>query len=105
MLRISWIEHTTNEEVYRKVGESKVFLKTKTFLIGHILQLNSVINRIIEGDIERTIYRGDRHWTTLIKYKKYGLQIVLRSKKESGETTGVENSCQPGLSLLTEQRL
>jgi hypothetical protein len=56
LLRISWTEHITNEEVYRRVRKTRSFLKTlktrKAKLIGHILRQNSLLSRIIEGAIE-----------------------------------------------------
>ncbi|KAF0753996.1 Uncharacterized protein FWK35_00020374 [Aphis craccivora] len=56
------INHITNEEVYRRVGETRSFLKTlktrRVKLIGHILRQNSLLSRIIEGAIEGNNSRG-----------------------------------------------
>jgi len=71
LLRISWTKHITIEEVYRRVGETRSFLKTlktrRAKLIGNILRQNSLLSRIIESAIEGNNSRGDRHWTTLVK--------------------------------------
>lgn len=62
MLRISWTEHTTNEKVYLRVGESRSFLRTmktiRDFLIGYILRHGSLLSIIIEKAIEGTNYMG-----------------------------------------------
>jgi len=62
LLRIRWTEHITNEEVYRRAGETKSFLKTlktrKAKLIGHILRHNSLLSRIIKSAIEGNKSRG-----------------------------------------------
>jgi len=59
LLRINWTEHITNDEVYRRIGETKSFLKIlntrRVKLIGHILRQ---ISRIIEGTIEGKNSRG-----------------------------------------------
>uniref|UniRef100_A0A2S2QZ71 RNA-directed DNA polymerase n=1 Tax=Sipha flava TaxID=143950 RepID=A0A2S2QZ71_9HEMI len=61
-LRISWTEHVSNEEVYRKSGEIRSFLKTlktrRANLIGHVLRHNSQLSRIIECATEGNNSRG-----------------------------------------------
>jgi len=60
--RINWTEHITNEEVYRRAGETRTFLKTlktrRAKVKGHILRHNSLLDRTIEGAIEGNNSRG-----------------------------------------------
>jgi len=57
MLRVSWIEHRTNEGILSEIDEDKEILKTirarRWNMIGHILRHeNELIYRIIEGKME-----------------------------------------------------
>uniref|UniRef100_A0A8D8XEA4 Craniofacial development protein 2 n=1 Tax=Cacopsylla melanoneura TaxID=428564 RepID=A0A8D8XEA4_9HEMI len=62
MQKISWIEHMTNEEVLRRAGEQRSFMKSlkkrRAKLIGHILRHNSLLARVIEGKIEGSNTQG-----------------------------------------------
>uniref|UniRef100_A0A8D8LAV6 Uncharacterized protein n=1 Tax=Cacopsylla melanoneura TaxID=428564 RepID=A0A8D8LAV6_9HEMI len=49
MQKISWIEHMTNEEVLRRAGEQRSFMKSLKKRIGDILRHNSLLARVIEG--------------------------------------------------------
>lgn len=46
----------TNEKVYRRVGQTRSFLKTintkRVKLIGHTMRHNSTLGRIIEGAVD-----------------------------------------------------
>lgn len=59
---VSWIDHITNEEVYRRAGETRSFPKTikaiRAKLIGYILNHDSLLSRIIENAIEGENSRG-----------------------------------------------
>jgi len=62
ILKISWIDRISNEEVFRRVGEERSFLKAlkirRAKLIGHSLRHNNLLGRIIEGSIEGKNSRG-----------------------------------------------
>lgn len=54
MLRVSWMEHRTNESILRKIDEYKMILRTtrtkRWNMMGHILRNeNELIHKIIEG--------------------------------------------------------
>jgi hypothetical protein len=53
IFKISWVDHITNEEVFRSVGEKRSFLKAlkirRAKLIGHTLQHDNLQGTIIEG--------------------------------------------------------
>ena len=52
MLRISYTDHVTNEEVLRRVGEKRSFLKTihqrKLQYFGHLTRQNGLQRRLLE---------------------------------------------------------
>jgi len=62
MLKISWIDHMTNEEVFRKAGEERNFIgqikKRRDNLIGHTLRHDCLLARVIEGMVEGKNTRG-----------------------------------------------
>ena len=62
MLRISWREMMTNEQVFNRVGEGRCFLKwikqRRAQLMGHIIRHDSMLKRIIEGVVEGKNLRG-----------------------------------------------
>jgi hypothetical protein len=68
MEKISWTEHVRNEEVLLRVKEQRNILheisKRKANWIGHILRINCLLQRVIEGKIkgriEMTGRRGRR---------------------------------------------
>lgn len=55
-LKIRWVDHVTNEKVFRRVGEERSFLKVLKIriakLIGHTLRHNNLLGRIIKGFVE-----------------------------------------------------
>jgi predicted nucleic acid-binding protein len=59
MEKISWTDHVRNEEVLLRVKEQTNILheihKRKANWIGHILRRNCLLQRVIEGEIERGI--------------------------------------------------
>jgi len=59
MERISWTDHVRNEEVLLRVKEQRnilrVIRKRKASWIGHILRRNCLLQRVIEGKIQRGI--------------------------------------------------
>jgi len=58
MERISWTDHVRNEDVLLRVKEQRNILheisKEKANLIGHILRRNCLLQRVIEGRIDRS---------------------------------------------------
>jgi hypothetical protein len=59
MEQISWTEHVRNEEVLLRDQEQRNILheirKRKANWIGHILRRNCLLQRVIEGKIQRRI--------------------------------------------------
>ena len=59
MEKISWTDHVRNEDVLLRVKEQRNILheirKRKANWIGHILRRNCLLQRVIEGQIQRGI--------------------------------------------------
>ena len=59
MEKIGWTDHVRNEEVLLRVKEQRNILpeirKRKANWIGHILRRNCLLQRVIEGKIQRGI--------------------------------------------------
>jgi len=59
MEKISWTDHERNEDVLLRVKEQRNILheisKRKANWIGHILRRNCLLQRVIEGKIQRGI--------------------------------------------------
>ena len=59
MEKISWTDHVRNEDVLLRVNERRNILheirKRKANWIGHILRRNCLLQRVIEGKIQRGI--------------------------------------------------
>ena len=57
MEKISWTDHVRNEEVLLRVQEQRNILheisKRKANWIGHILRINCLLRRVIEGKIKK----------------------------------------------------
>jgi len=71
MLRVSWIEHRTNESILSEIDEGKEIFKTirasRWNMIGHILRhQNELIYRIIEGKMKGKRGQG-RPRTSFVK--------------------------------------
>ena len=62
MLKISYTDHVTNEEVLRRVGEkpslTKNIVKRKLQYFGHIIRQDSLQKFLIEGKVDRKRGRG-----------------------------------------------
>ncbi|CAI6343800.1 unnamed protein product [Macrosiphum euphorbiae] len=62
MLKIPWTEKVTNKEVLDKIKEQRQIWKSiqsrRGKMIGHILRHESLLKKIIEGDVEGHIARG-----------------------------------------------
>jgi hypothetical protein len=56
MEKISWTDHVRNEDVLLRVKEQRNILqemcKRKANWIGHILRINCILQRVIEGKIK-----------------------------------------------------
>ena len=74
MEKISWTDHVRNEEVLLRVKEQRNILhkisKRKANWIGHILRRNCLLQRVIEGKIQR------------------GIEVTGRRRRRRQETTG-----------------
>jgi hypothetical protein len=59
MEKISWTDHVRNEEVLLRVKEQRNILhemrKRKANCIGHILHRNCLLQRVVEGKVQRKI--------------------------------------------------
>ena len=55
MMRISWTEHTSNEEALRRAGTERGLLKE---FFGHMMRRGGLENLAITGKIERKKGRG-----------------------------------------------
>jgi len=59
MEKTSWTDHVRNEEVFLRVKEQRNILheirKRKANWIGHILRRNCLLQRVIEGKVQRRI--------------------------------------------------
>ena len=62
MERISWMEHITNEEVLKRVGEKRALIRTirerQRRWIGHTLRGDSILRTMMEGKMEGKRTRG-----------------------------------------------
>ena len=62
LLKLSWTERITNEEVFRRAGENRRFLKEMkkriAIFLEHILRQDGPVKRIIEGQTEGQKCRG-----------------------------------------------
>ena len=62
MLRISWQDHTTNEEVLTRMNEKRTLIASislrRSRWIGHIMRHESLVGHIVEGTIEGENRRG-----------------------------------------------
>jgi len=82
MEKISWTDHVKNEEVLLGLKEQRNILhkiwKRKANWIGHILRINCLLQRVIEGKIKGGIEvtgrrgrRGRRHRKLLDDLKEW----------------------------------
>jgi hypothetical protein len=62
MCKISWMDHITNEEVLRRVGEKRSLMQTirmrQKNWIGHVLRGNSLLRTVLEGRLQGKHQRG-----------------------------------------------
>jgi hypothetical protein len=61
MMRISWMDRVTKEEVFRRTGEKSLWknlVKGRDELVGHLLRHGGILKTTIEGIIEVRNYRG-----------------------------------------------
>lgn len=101
ILKISWTDRITNE-VFRRVGEERGFLKTlkilRTKLIGHELRHNNILGRIIEGSIEGKNSRerpSIEYISQVVRDIGCGTYYELKRKSEKREDW--KNALNPGL--------
>ena len=69
MLKISWRDHKTNEDVLRMVGEERALIKTirrrQKNWMGHILRGKGLLKDIVEGKFEGRRPRGRKRKSML----------------------------------------
>jgi len=62
MLRISWMDRITNEEVLERISEEKLIWKyivrRRNKWIGHIMRHDGLLKLIMEGCIDGKNHRG-----------------------------------------------
>jgi hypothetical protein len=62
IMKISWKDHVTNEEVLRRVNEKRIILdiitRRQRNWIGHILRGNSLMKEILEGRLQEKRAKG-----------------------------------------------
>ncbi|KAJ8892079.1 hypothetical protein PR048_004657 [Dryococelus australis] len=62
ILKISWVNLFSNDEVFRRTGEHLTFWKTlqrrRDGMIGHTLRLNELPQATMEGNIDGKNHRG-----------------------------------------------
>ena len=62
MMKVSWREHMTNEEVFKRANESRSFMRNlktrRANMIGHTLRHNGMLARAIEGMVQGKNTRG-----------------------------------------------
>jgi len=88
MEKISWTDHVRNEEVLLRVKEQRNVLheisKRKANWIGHILRRNCLLQRAIEGKIQRGIEvtgRRERKRMKQLDGLRKGEDTLLRRRK------------------------
>ena len=91
VLKISWTEKITNQEVLRRMGTGREtvrqFKTKKIQYLGHLIRHNTSQIQLIEGKIEGGRSRGRRRntWTTAIKaingMKYYQLKRAAQDRK------------------------
>ena len=91
VLKISWTEKITNEEVLRRMGIGREIVRQfktrKLQYLGHLMRHNSTQLQLIEGQIEDRISRGRPRntWTTDITSTKglnyYQLKRAAEDRK------------------------
>ena len=76
MLKISWKDKVTNEEVLQRVGERRTLkdtiIRRKKTWLGHIIRGNEYLTNVIEGVIEGRRARGRPRVGMLSELKKEG---------------------------------
>ena len=98
VLKISWTDKITNEEVLRRMGTGRAIvrqLKTRKLqYLGHLIRHNSTQLQLIEGMIEARISRDRPRniWTTDITSTKGMKYYQLRRAAEDRENMACTRS-------------
>ena len=86
MLKISWKEKISNDEVLMKVGEQRNLLniisQRKHSWIGHILRHDGLLNTILEGRMEGKAARGRKRLNMLSDILKNDSYIAVKRRAE-----------------------
>ena len=74
MLRISWTEHVTNEEVLTRAGTKRELMMTirqrQLRFLGHVMRKDELENVVLTGKIEGTRNRGRKRLTYISSLSK-----------------------------------
>ena len=88
MLRISWTEHITNEEVLRRTGSGrrlmKMIRKRQMEFLGHVMRKDGLENLMVTGKIEGRRSRGRQRKTyirSLSEWTKKSQIELLRATR------------------------
>ena len=106
MLRISYQEHITNEEVLRRVQEKRTLLQTikkrKCTFFGHVVRNDGLQRHLLEGRVEGARQKGRprRQWTTdILEWMgvRYGeaVRAAQNRKKWQTMTSKVREDTEP----------
>ena len=86
MLKISWKEKISNDEVLMKIGEQRNLLniisQRKHSWIGHILRHDGLLNTILEGRMEGKAARGRKRLNMLSDILKNDSYIAVKRRAE-----------------------
>jgi len=93
LLKISWTEHRSNEQVLDMVDENRSLMNTirqrqKNWL-GHVLRSESLLRTVLEGRMKRTWTRGRQSDMMIDWMKSNDVEWTGKEKELMIEKTGV----------------
>ena len=102
MLKISWTETVTNEEVLVRPNEASSIMEMiwhrKHRWLGHVLRHDNLLNDIIKGKMLDKANRGRIRMELLhdmMERRDYGqLKDLKHQTDQNGDRTASENACQ-----------
>ena len=82
--KISWTDHVKNAEVLRRVGETRLLMRTiikrKKNWIGHVLRGEGLLKEVIEGRLMGKRGRGKRRIGMLDSLQEGGTYLTMKRK-------------------------
>ena len=98
ILRISWTEHITNEEVLRRMGARRKLMnnirKRQLQFLGHVMRKEGLENLTLTGKINGTRSRGRPRLTylkSLSKWMSEGIPARIEELKEQNLLKATKN--------------